>query len=195
MKDKDNKFRVPWRTLLVTLTFFSVAFTLCSYAPSYPGTEYGGGMHTAPAYEQQTYSPYGEIYTGTYTPLGVSGYTGDGTYYEDGIRDRESGIWGGSSFWEEDYLYEYYLDDNGEWWRCNNGRWQKWINVLGWHWSEVIYQEEPSVPHHEMFKENPAPLDGGVYGIIFMILLALGYAIYKGYKLSEKIREKNEKQD
>lgn len=129
---------------------------------------------TGPTYPSEGYG--GVSTTGDYAMLGVAAYTGDGVYYEDNIRDRESGIWGSEDFYLGAECYECYIDTDGQWWRCDieTHRWQKWINLLGWHWSEVLYHEEPSNIAQQMYKDNPTlPLDGGFMLLSFMSSLAI----------------------
>lgn len=140
---------------------------------------------------------YNEGYTPTvvsssYDMLGVSAYTGDGTFYEDNIRERESGIWGNRDFYEGAECYEYYLDDDSQWWRCDTEthKWQKWINVLGWHWSEVLYHEEPSNIAQQMYKDNPTlSLDSNTTLVVAMASLVALAGIFKvvsGNRLKSK---------
>ena len=150
-----------------------MVLALCSFvAPS----------GTGPIYPAEGY--VGVSTTGDYTMLGVAGYTGDGVYYEDNIRDHESGIWGNDEFYLGAECYEYYLDTDGQWWRCDieTRRWQKWINVLGWHWSEVLYHEEPSNIAQQMYKDNPTlSLDGSTTLVVAMASLAALAGIAKVY--------------
>lgn len=150
-----------------------MVLALCSFvAPS----------GTGPAYPSEGY--VGVSTTGDYAMLGVAAYTGDGVYYEDNIRDHESGIWGQEDFYLNAECYEYYLGTDGQWWRCDieTRRWQKWINLLGWHWSEVLYHEEPSNIAQQMYKDNPTlSLDGGTTLVVAMAGLAALAGIAKVY--------------
>lgn len=59
-----------------------MVLVFCSFVPY--------GEYSSPKYPSEGY--VGVSTTGDYAMLGVAGYTGDGAYHEDNIRDYESGI-------------------------------------------------------------------------------------------------------
>lgn len=150
-----------------------MVLTLCSFV-----------VPSGNSYPQYPTDGYVAPVTVDYAMLGVAAYTGDGVRYEDNIRDHESGIWGNDEFYLGAECYEYYLDADGQWWRCDTEthKWQKWINLLGWHWSEVLYHEEPANIAQRMYKDNPTlSLDGGTTFVVAMVGLAVLAGIAKVY--------------
>ena len=181
--------------LLLLYTTFVHAYMYQSNMPTYQPqtrfgytTNYSNGQFTPSAYQNFNASTIGSTYSGTYNPYTdgnasgsrhgqprmVKGYDSNGNVIGDDSPEKGTGIFGGQTFWEDGYEY-FYDEKEGCWYRRDkNGNYDKWNNVLGWHWS-IFYGHNPSNPLTPGYQNNPVPIGEPITPFLILMFAYLSY--------------------